>query len=129
MYAETIALGLDKPRRYGSSWMACCPVAAHKDQNPSFSITDTNDGRTLVHCFSGCSQEAVIEALREKGLWPDATPQQKHNAAQRKRREAIEHHRLILKIARSDLKKGKRVSQRDQEQIKRSIEFLRRAKL
>ena len=32
------------------------------------------DGKTLVHCFAGCSQENVISALRERGLWHHPLP-------------------------------------------------------
>lgn len=56
-------------RRSGDGWMACCP--AHDDRNPSLSLTERN-GRILVHCHAGCSQEAVIDALRARGLWPEA---------------------------------------------------------
>ena len=67
--AESIALSLDKPRRNGAGkYLACCP--AHDDNSPSLSISDSN-GKTLVHCFSGCSQTEVIDALKAKGLWPD----------------------------------------------------------
>jgi len=45
-----------------------CP--AHDDISPSLSITE-RDGKVLVHCFSGCSQEKVIQALRKLGLWDD----------------------------------------------------------
>lgn len=126
MDAESIARGLDKPRKYGRSWMACCP--SHPDRNPSLSITDGDNGKPLVHCFSGCPQDAVIDALRARGLWPDATPRQRYQAERRSRRKDLEHHKLILEIAKADLKRGKSVSQRDHEQIKRSIDFLRRAK-
>jgi 5S rRNA maturation endonuclease (ribonuclease M5)/energy-coupling factor transporter ATP-binding protein EcfA2 len=44
-----------------------CP--AHHDPDPSLSITE-RDGRILVHCFGGCSQRQVIDALRQRGLWP-----------------------------------------------------------
>lgn len=44
-----------------------CP--AHADPTPSFSVKEV-DGRVLVHCFAGCDQPAVIDALRERGLWP-----------------------------------------------------------
>jgi hypothetical protein len=27
----------------------------------------------LVHCHTGCTQQEVIAALRERGLWPEAT--------------------------------------------------------
>jgi hypothetical protein len=38
------------------------------DQTPSLSLSE-NGGKILVHCFNGCSQEAVITALRERDLW------------------------------------------------------------
>jgi DNA-binding transcriptional ArsR family regulator len=44
-----------------------CP--AHDDRNPSLSVTE-RDGRTLVHCHAGCPSERVIDALRQRGLWP-----------------------------------------------------------
>lgn len=46
-----------------------CP--AHNDENPSLSVTE-RDGRILVHCHAGCSQESVIKALRARGLWPES---------------------------------------------------------
>ena len=48
-----------------------CP--AHDDARPSLSITE-RDGRTLLHCFAGCTQEAVIETLRGRGLWTGRPP-------------------------------------------------------
>lgn len=42
-----------------------CP--AHDDRTPSLAPSE-RDGKTLWHCFSGCSQEAVAAALRERGL-------------------------------------------------------------
>lgn len=55
-----------------------CP--AHSDDNPSLGIIDSKDGKVLLRCFAGCSQEAVIAALRERGLWQEA---------QRRRRRRI----------------------------------------
>ncbi|MDF2529558.1 MAG: hypothetical protein K0Q57_438 [Gammaproteobacteria bacterium] len=66
--AEDIARGLSKCRQSGKGWIACCP--AHEDHNPSLSITE-NDGKVLVHCQAGCSQEFVISALKDQGLWPE----------------------------------------------------------
>jgi hypothetical protein len=43
-----------------------CP--AHDDRTPSLSVCDKG-GKTLVHCKAGCSQDRVIAALRERGLW------------------------------------------------------------
>lgn len=56
-------------KRSGSNWMALCP--AHDDRNPSLSISDKN-GKVLVNCLAGCSQESVIAALRGRGLWSGA---------------------------------------------------------
>lgn len=45
-----------------------CP--SHEDGSPSLNVTWGN-GRVLVHCHSGgCTQREVLDALREKGLWP-----------------------------------------------------------
>lgn len=123
MDAESIARALDKPRRSGKSWLACCP--AHPDKNPSLAITVTERGKVLVKCFAGCDQQAVIEALRARGLWPDTTPQQKHIAAQRERRREVDHHRLILRIAKADMRAGKPITPRIASEIKQSIRVLR----
>jgi putative DNA primase/helicase len=48
-------------RRNGDGWMARCP--AHEDKNPSLSVNE-REGRILLHCFAGCTHEAVCAALR-----------------------------------------------------------------
>ncbi len=60
------ALGGKREGQKGE-WKACCP--AHDDRTPSLSICDGDNGKLLVHCHAGCSQDTVIAALREKGLW------------------------------------------------------------
>ena len=46
------------PGRY----QAKCP--AHADRTPSLSIRQGDAGRTLIHCYAGCSTEAVLRAGR-----------------------------------------------------------------
>ena len=58
-----------KGRWSGKSGVCRCP--AHEDGTPSLSVSETRDGRALVHCFAGCPQEAVIGALKAAGLWSD----------------------------------------------------------
>jgi hypothetical protein len=43
------------------AWKARCP--AHADSDPSLSITLADKGGALIHCYAGCSPEAVVEAL------------------------------------------------------------------
>src|SRR5690349_5879370 len=45
-----------KGRGRPHDFMAICP--AHRDRNPSLHVT-IKDGATLVHCFAGCTQDAV----------------------------------------------------------------------
>lgn len=52
---------LDKVRKHGKDYMACCP--AHPDKSPSLTIAEREDGRILVHCFAGCSAEEVVNAV------------------------------------------------------------------
>lgn len=69
--AETITKALGG-RKVGGGWMAPCP--AHQDRKPSLSIRETIDGKVLVHCHAGCTQESVIDALRQRGLWAEKGP-------------------------------------------------------
>ena len=50
-----------KPKRSGNGWEARCP--AHEDRNPSLSVSEGDDGRVLLHCFTGCEPEAVVASL------------------------------------------------------------------
>jgi DNA primase len=70
MTAAQIARALPKCRKSGKGWIVCCP--AHEDNNPSLSISE-QDGTVLVHCHAGCEQDAVVEALKGIGLWPESS--------------------------------------------------------
>lgn len=53
---------LEKCRATGAGrWVARCP--AHQDKTPSLSIRELPDGRILIHCFTGCSVDAVLSAI------------------------------------------------------------------
>lgn len=58
---DTLLSRLHKVTRTGNGrWKACCP--AHADKSPSLAIRDA-DRRILIHCFGGCSTEAVLSAV------------------------------------------------------------------
>ena len=48
-------------------YLAFCLV--HNDQNtPNLHIGEAEDGRALLRCFAGCSQERLLAALEERGV-------------------------------------------------------------
>lgn len=51
----------------GTKGMARCP--AHDDRTPSLSVT-LGRHAILFHCFAGCDQASVIEALKREGTTP-----------------------------------------------------------
>ena len=73
MDAAEIVLALGG-RMTESGGMVRCP--AHDDTIPSLHVTD-GDGRVLVHCHAGCTQDAVLDALREQGTRPPAVARQR----------------------------------------------------
>jgi hypothetical protein len=62
MAVDTILSRLEGVRQTGAGrWIAKCP--AHGDKNPSLAVRELDDGRVLLHCFSGCSAEEVLDAV------------------------------------------------------------------
>jgi CHC2 zinc finger len=52
---------LQRVRRSGKGWVACCP--AHDDRHASLSVGVGDDGRALLHCFAGCDVQTIVAAL------------------------------------------------------------------
>jgi hypothetical protein len=61
------SLACGQPRCECARGKTHCP--AHDDTKPSLAASDGKDGKVLVRCWAGCSQEAVLAALTERGLW------------------------------------------------------------
>lgn len=61
-------LGLTKS---GDRYYGICPVCSYEG---AFSVEERN-GRVLVHCHVGCTQDEVIKALREWDMWGNSDPQ------------------------------------------------------
>lgn len=120
---SAIANGLDKVRWQNDyQFSACCP--AHDDRNPSFSARDDN-GKTLVKCFSGCTQGEVINALRDLGLWHSASRSQVDASRNRTLKKLIQHHQTNLALGVNLVSQGQELSKLDRHQMARSIEFLK----
>lgn len=103
---------------YGHRGLACCP--AHDDRSPSLSIADGDNG-PLVHCFAGCEQMAVIQALRKRGLLPAATHGQRRRYNITKRQHDLRFERTIINIALFDLKRGIQLTANDQRRVELAI--------
>lgn len=58
--------GKKEPKSYKDGWLFCCPAHPGDTFN---AILRAGERKPNVHCFSGCSSEEVIAALRAKGLW------------------------------------------------------------
>jgi len=72
MNVDNLLSRLQKVRKgfHAGTWQACCP--AHQDKSPSLALKTLDDGRILLHCFGGCSQKEVTDALgiRTSDLFP-----------------------------------------------------------
>ena len=60
MNVEEIAERLGGKGAGPKSWKARCP--AHDDRNPSLSISEADNGGTVMHCHAGCTIAEVLEA-------------------------------------------------------------------
>jgi hypothetical protein len=58
--------------RGDGNFLCWCPGSLHRDgdRHPSLSIKDAGGGRTLIHCFVGCTNFEIIDELRARVLWP-----------------------------------------------------------
>jgi hypothetical protein len=65
--AEFIAKSLGGARKAGEDWSCRCP--AHDDDRASLSLKQKPNGKLLVHCHAGCTQEDVIAELKTRGHW------------------------------------------------------------
>jgi len=59
---DKVLSALDGVKKTGpDKWIARCP--AHDDKRPSLSVKQADDGKVLFKCWSGCSAQAITEAL------------------------------------------------------------------
>ena len=118
-----LASGLSKVKWHGDyKFSACCP--AHDDRTPSFTASDSN-GTVLVYCFAGCTQEEVVGALRDMGLWHSASPYQIDRRKRIELKKDLRIHRQIYLIGIGQVKSGQALSEIDLNQLQKSIGFLR----
>ncbi len=124
---------LDKVRRTGPGrWIARCP--AHDDKAPSLTIRALEDGRILVHCFTGCSTSAVLAAvgLEFADLYPEPLPNL-HGKPERRPfpaadvLRALNREVLIVAAAAGFLLEGRSISDEDRARLVLAFERIQEA--
>ena len=78
MVIDNLLSLFEKVKPTGSGkWLACC--SAHPDKSPSLAIKQTDDGKILLHCFSGCQVSDIVAAvgLELSDLMPENPSYQK----------------------------------------------------
>jgi hypothetical protein len=111
MSADQILSHLAKVRKMGPDrWMACCP--SHQDKSPSLSIRETSDGRVLLHCWTGCSANEILESvgLTFDALFPekltDHAPRERIPFSHREAMAALVPEMLMVALIGRQMTKG-----------------------
>ena len=120
MKTDDLLSRLEKVRGGNGRWMACCP--AHDDRTPSLTIAEVDD-RVLIHCFGGCSPDAVVGAvgMSLSDLMPE---QQTTHEPVRKLRipapdvlRAMAFSAAVVAIYAADMAQGKALTVEDKDKL------------
>lgn len=125
---ELMLSRLQKVKGRNGSWTACCP--AHNDKGPSLAIREADDGRVLIHCFAGCETLSVVQALgmdmtdlfptdNKRRDYPiEGKPKLKPAFYASDLIRILAFEALVVSICASDMRKGKALSDEDNERLK-----------
>ena len=125
---EVLLSRLQKVKGRNGSWTACCP--AHNDKGPSLAIREADDGRILLHCFAGCETLNVVQAvgMDMTDLFPPDNKRRDYPVEGKPRMKPafyasdliriLAFEALVVSICASDLRKGRKLSDEDNERLK-----------
>ena len=123
MSIDTIVSRLTKVKGRNGSYTACCP--AHNDKHPSLAIRETEDGRILLKCFSGCSAESILAAIGMdmNDLFAERLPMHSYQPEKRKFYSSelikvLEFEALVVAVAANQLSKNEPLSETDMTRMK-----------
>ena len=82
---ENVLAALGEYTETGSGYKARCP--AHDDSSPSLSISEGDNGKAVVCCHAGCTQDALMAklAIPVERRTPLDHPSQKHCQSQKRK--------------------------------------------
>lgn len=116
-------------RTRSDRWVGLCP--AHDDRSPSLSITETQDGTVLIHCWAGCGAEDIVKSvgLSLGALFPESITldgrrprQNRFNAYEVVRTACTEA--MILCIAYRQVLAGKSFSPSDANRAEQAMKAI-----
>ena len=125
---ELLLSRLQKVKGRNGSWTACCP--AHNDTRPSLAIREADDGRVLLHCFAGCETLSVVQAvgMDMTDLFPPDNKRRDYPVEGKPKLKPafyasdliriLAFEVLVVSICASDMRKGKTLSDQDNERLK-----------
>jgi len=116
---------LDGVRRTGvDRGIAKCP--AHEDGRASLSWRELPDGRTLLHCFAGCSVEEIVQLqdlFPEKLVTGDFVKRERRPWSDRQLLELIDRETTVVFIAACDVTlEGRALSEVDMSRLRKARE-------
>lgn len=101
-------------------WVARCP--AHEDKSPSLSISESSDGRVLLHCHAGCG---AIDVLTAVGLdWDELFPPSDRNYHAERKNYSRTVDELVVEIASADMSAGKSLTVDDRDRCREALHRL-----
>jgi transcription elongation factor Elf1 len=113
---EEILDRLDKVRKSGNNYTACCPV--HGDKSPSMSITE-KEGKVLAHCHScGANGRDVVEAI---GLPIDvlfSEALERTHDPHYMLRKTQDSDDFYIMLAKASIERGERIKYNDQKNLR-----------
>ncbi len=122
MVIDNLLSNFDKVKPTGNGkYLACCP--AHNDKSPSLAIKQTDDGKILLHCFSGCQVSDIVATvgLELSDLMPENPSYQKGTKPPRFNKyelfDRLAHEAIILSLAIRQLLNFQDLSQEDLSRV------------
>ena len=133
---------LEGVQRSGTGWRACCPACSKTSRSRKLSVSQSDEGRILLHCFAGCDAATVVQAagLSIADLFPQRlapeTPEQRRQIRRAAREaqwgaalDALSLEAEVVRIAGELLKRWQFLSPEDDARLALAVQRITDARL
>lgn len=129
---DTLLSRLPNPKKVNSTTYECrCP--AHADKDPSLRVTLAPSGVILLHCFSGCPPQDVLDSIGMSfgDLYPEGAISNHFRGwhPSNKDRAKVQHCRTVLEIAKEQVSRGETLDSRDYLTAREAYTYLQQRDL